>query len=165
MADMIRCKNQLGEAVEIPKEKFKFRPSAYGLIIKDNCVLAMKNKNTGKYWFPGGGMEIHEDLKETLLREVREETNMEIEVFDCLFSTETFFYYQPDDEGYHMFLFFFRCEPTSSCELLAGTEMDPDLLDAEWVPIQDMTPERINDLTGSGDVAKKVCEYLQTYSA
>lgn len=151
--------------VEIPKEKFIFRPNAYGLIVKDGNVLVMKNKHSGKYWFPGGGVHAHETLQEGLVREILEETSIEITIINQLFSTETFFYYEPEDTAYRFSLSFFHCIPTSSFDPHPGSEPDPDLLACEWISINTLEPEQINDLTQSGELGEKICEHLKKLSS
>ncbi len=69
----IECKNNFDQIVNLPKDKFVFRPSAYGIILDKNEVVFMKNKSNRKFWFPGGGVEIGETLKEALRREIRED--------------------------------------------------------------------------------------------
>jgi 8-oxo-dGTP diphosphatase len=157
----IRCKNHLGEMVNIPREKFIFRPCAYAFIVKDDNVLAMKNKHSGKYWFPGGGVNIDERLEEGLVREIQEETRTNIKIINLLFAQELFFYYEPEDTGYHVFAFFFHCQPESSRVMQHNAELDPDLLEAEWISIQDIGPEQISDYSQNGDMAQIVCDYLK----
>ena len=106
----IKCKNNYGEDVEISKDKFFFRPSAYGVIVGSGKLLLMTNKSDKKYWFPGGGIEVGEKLEEGLEREAMEETGLKIKVKRLLLSKENFVYYEPLDEASHCFLFFYECE-------------------------------------------------------
>lgn len=62
--DLISCNNNFGKAVKIPKEKFFFRPSVYGLLKQKNKILTLTNKSNKKLWFPGGGVEIGEKMDE-----------------------------------------------------------------------------------------------------
>ncbi|MDP2656417.1 MAG: NUDIX domain-containing protein [bacterium] len=68
---MIRCKSIHGNFVEIPKEKFVFRPSAYGVILHEGKILMIKNKTNGKFFFPGGGINIGERIPDAIKREVK----------------------------------------------------------------------------------------------
>lgn len=56
------------------------------IIIKDNKVLIAKRakneKQAGKWEFPGGKLEPNESLKDCLIRELKEELNMSIEIED-----------------------------------------------------------------------------------
>jgi colanic acid biosynthesis protein WcaH len=59
-------------------------PSVEAMIVKeDNGLLFLKRKNNparGQWWFPGGRMWKGEAFKETLYREVKEETGLAVEV-------------------------------------------------------------------------------------
>ena len=62
------------------------------LIVKDGAVLLIKHcvHESGRgYWvIPGGGLEGAESETDCVIREAREETNLEVEV-DCLLLDET----------------------------------------------------------------------------
>jgi 8-oxo-dGTP pyrophosphatase MutT (NUDIX family) len=139
--DTIRCINNFGEDVDIPTSKFYFRPSAYGFIVRDGEILVMSNKSNDKLWFPGGGVEIHEKLEEGLKREVKEETGLEIEVGELVLTKESFFYYQPLDQAFHSFLFFYKCSPLTD-NFLADEDVDD--LESEkprWKSIKEIQKE------------------------
>ena len=58
-------------------------PSVEAMIVKDNSLLFLKRKNNparGQWWFPGGRMWKGETFKETLYREVKEETGLAVDV-------------------------------------------------------------------------------------
>lgn len=51
---------------------------AFCLITNDKDeVLTGKRRDNGKYTFPGGHLEDHEDPKKGILRELKEETNLD----------------------------------------------------------------------------------------
>lgn len=47
-------------------------------IIKKNGLLAMQQSSAGEYKIPGGGMDAGETITEALVREVREETGLQV---------------------------------------------------------------------------------------
>ena len=47
-------------------------------IIKRNGLLAMQQSSAGEYKIPGGGMDAGESITEALVREVREETGLQV---------------------------------------------------------------------------------------
>ena len=86
-------------------EEVRPRIRVAGILIEDNKILLIQHhKNDKKYWLiPGGGNDWGETTKEALIRAYKEETNMDIEVDDFLFFSETIF---PDKERHILNLFF-----------------------------------------------------------
>jgi ADP-ribose pyrophosphatase YjhB (NUDIX family) len=143
----IKCKNNFDEVVEIPVDKFFFRPSVYALITDGDKIITMKNKGNGKFWFPGGGVELGEKIEDALKREVKEETGLNIKVGKMVFYKENFFYYQPLDEAYHAFLFFFVCEVIGNKELISDDNVDDlESKKPRWTKIKDINKNRLADL-------------------
>ncbi len=65
------------------------RPRACAAIIKDNKIL-MVHIVDGKrdFWtLPGGGLEDKETYKDAVIREVKEEVNLDVEVMKYLFTS------------------------------------------------------------------------------
>jgi 8-oxo-dGTP diphosphatase len=60
------------------------------VLIKDNKILVLKSKySSGEFYLlPGGGIEGMESLKETAIRETKEETNYDIEIKKLLYLQE-----------------------------------------------------------------------------
>jgi colanic acid biosynthesis protein WcaH len=59
-------------------------PSVDAVIVIDGSLLLLKRKNNpaaGQWWFAGGRIHKGELLEETLFREVKEETGLEIESY------------------------------------------------------------------------------------
>lgn len=60
-----------------------------GVILKDRHVLVLRQFNTirkEEYWMlPGGGLENDEKEEECVKREIKEETNIDVDVVDVLF--------------------------------------------------------------------------------
>lgn len=58
------------------------RAGARAIIIKDNMILLMHRlKNSHEYYvLPGGGIEENETPEQAVLREVKEETDLDIEI-------------------------------------------------------------------------------------
>ncbi|MBZ5729196.1 MAG: NUDIX hydrolase [Acidobacteriia bacterium] len=86
----------------------------------------------GEWSIPGGMLELGEKLREGIVREVREETGLDVEVFDVLDVFDSIF---PDREGrtqYHYVLIDFLCRPMGG-ELQASS----DVSEAKWVTAEE----------------------------
>lgn len=62
-----------------------------GLVIKDQKVLLIKRFNNGEHYFsiPGGKNEKHENVEETAIREVFEETGINVSINKLLGTAES----------------------------------------------------------------------------
>ena len=80
----------IGEtAVEM--ENPRVRLGARGIVIREDGKIAVFNKaNKNEYKLPGGGIEGEENPEEAFKREVLEETGCEVEIVECLGTTEEY---------------------------------------------------------------------------
>lgn len=76
------------------------RHTARGIVIKDGQILLMERWRSGSHYFsiPGGGVEPGETLEETVLREIAEETTVQIRVEQQVLQMNH------DDVRHHIFL-------------------------------------------------------------
>lgn len=101
------------------------------VIVQDGQVLLVKRKYeplAGQWSLPGGAVEIGETLESCLVREMVEETGLEVSVGPVI---EVFDRITRDDEGrvmYHFVLVDYLCWPIAG-ELSAGS----DVADAKFV--------------------------------
>ncbi|MDE6585980.1 MAG: NUDIX domain-containing protein [Clostridia bacterium] len=64
------------------------RPSARGIIFKNNKIALVYSKKEKYYKFPGGGINDNEDKKAALIREIREEVGLVV-IPDTIFEFGT----------------------------------------------------------------------------
>lgn len=69
--------------------QLKFRPAVYGLLFSGKKILL--SREWEGYDFPGGGIEIGENIEQGLKREFREETGLKVDVGRLLTVQEDFF--------------------------------------------------------------------------
>lgn len=69
--------------------KFNYRVCA--VIINDGKVLAMKDNHADYYYLPGGRVQFNETAENALLRELKEELNVEAEIVRPLYFNQNFF--------------------------------------------------------------------------
>lgn len=105
----------------LPGGLFNFRIA--GVAVYSNKILLHKAP-TDHFWsLPGGRADLFEWSKETLLREMMEETGMPVEVADLMWVVENFFSYE--DQKYHELGFYYRMHlqvPPSQQDFLTTEE-------------------------------------------
>jgi 8-oxo-dGTP diphosphatase len=102
------------------------------IIIKGQEVLLArrgKEPGYGEWSIPGGAVKLGETLEEAVIREVREETNLEVRVEEMVEVLERIFRDPQGKVRYHYVLVDFLCEHLSG-------EANPasDAMETRWVP-------------------------------
>jgi len=90
---------------------FKRRASR-GIILKDSKILLLYTKRYNDYSFPGGGVDLNEDLITGLTRELSEETgakNVKV-ISEFGYIDEYRPHYKPEYDLIHMVSYFYVCE-------------------------------------------------------
>lgn len=99
-----------GQPGEIPLDQIKWRPAIYALIFNAaGELLVLDNTLNGKFDLPGGGLEIWETLEQGLIREVWEETGLEVKVQQLIHAENTFFI-SPSGRYWHVVKLFYTVQ-------------------------------------------------------
>ena len=86
--------------------QYKIWNGASAIVIKDNCVLMVRTKNSNSWSVPSGGVEANETAKETCIREILEETGYEAKIIKQLHTKKTII------KDYNVTTHYFLCEVT-----------------------------------------------------
>lgn len=112
-----------------------------GVVYRDNCILIIQHKNLERgnvyWWLPGGGQKPGETQEECVVREVREETCLNVKIERLLFE---------GDDPYNRYIYqryaTYLCSPISG-EVAIGSEDEPSsghpIVGIGWYPLWDET--------------------------
>ena len=123
--------------ITIDVEDYKLNIRAAGIIIHNNKLLTHRNVNSDHYALPGGRVEIGENSKKTIKREILEETGKKIEIKGYIATIENFF--EMNNKKYHEIMFVHKAEFTNEEDKLLQKTIKniegKDFLQYEWVDI------------------------------
>lgn len=137
---------------------YYFNPSAatVAFIVRDGSLLVVrraKEPAKGTLDLPGGFSDMFETSEEGVRREVREETGLEVEKTQFLFSLPNQYLYS--NFLVHTIDMFYLCQVADTTKAHA---MD-DAAEARWIPLQDLCPEEF----GLTSVRKGVEKFLANF--
>jgi ADP-ribose pyrophosphatase YjhB (NUDIX family) len=103
------------------------------IIIEDNKVLLVRHEKNGRsYWLlPGGGVDFGESLHEALVRELREEVEVDIEPGPLVLANDTL----PPDRHRHIVHLCFMAKITAGTPTRGS---DPRVVEVAYVPLKDL---------------------------
>ncbi|HEY9679596.1 MAG TPA: NUDIX hydrolase [Drouetiella sp.] len=121
----------------MPKPRFKKRPGhtipttrVSVIVIQDEKILLVKHRKGNRhYWvLPGGRLEYGESFFECAVREIREETGLEVEVERFLFLSEAI----APDRQHHIVNIYIKANVTGGIMKLGN---EPVLAGVDFIPI------------------------------
>lgn len=129
------CRGVHGESEEVPVDALSFRPSVYGVIIKDDKVLL--SRQWDGYDFPGGGVDLGETLEEALEREIKEETGLSAKKDKLVLVKEDFFTHPGTKKHFQSILLYFSCKDVSGDISTDGFDEHEKTYakEAQWIPL------------------------------
>lgn len=128
-----------GNTIEVDVAKLRWRPSAYGVVINEGKILLLKQTNG--YDLPGGGVEMGESPETAVVREVKEETGLDVSS-PKLLGVETSFYKPFNTENLFVqsLMIYYECSLEGGVMSNEGYDEAEKLyaLGAEWVAVKDL---------------------------
>ncbi|HWI64393.1 MAG TPA: NUDIX hydrolase [Symbiobacteriaceae bacterium] len=133
------------------------RTGAYGICINNGMILVIhkaKGPYKGRYDLPGGGVEFGESPAEAVAREFLEETGTSVAVKDIVGAFSRVSTFVSDTGTYmvelhHMGFLYLVTQIESDAPIKTGPD-GLDSLGAVWLPLADVSPDRISPLVAEG---------------
>ena len=126
--------NKLGIDERRANMSKQIRTSAKAVIIQGEKLLAIKVSDNTETWYilPGGGQESEEILPQTVEREVREETGIEVKCRDLLFVIEGV-----HGESFHRVDLVFLCDYIGKAQN-ASFHCDTNQVGFDWLNLSEL---------------------------
>lgn len=160
MPKTVICKDVDGKEYKMPVDQLKWRPTTYGIVIKDSNILLSKQFGE-RFDLPGGGLDLGELPEEGVIREIKEETGIDAKNPKLVTVVNSFFFSaHAKKESYQCLIFYYLCE-------FAGGEFSTDGFDeweklyaemAQWIPLDKLDGIKVASLVDYRPFVKKALE-------
>ena len=110
------------------------------VVVRDDCLLLVRRGRgpaAGEWSVPGGRVETGETLAEAVVREVAEETGLDVVCDELIGWVERI------DPDHHFIIFDFGATPVGAAE--AAPRAGDDAAEVAWVPLNDLGSLRLVD--------------------
>ncbi|NTX32083.1 NUDIX hydrolase [Burkholderia pyrrocinia] len=135
-------------------------PAVIGIVLRERDVLLVRRANppdAGCWGFPGGKIEPGEPIADAVVREIAEETTVDVEALDAFTALDAFDYDADGDVRQHFIMV------AVLCRWLHGTPAaGDDALDARWFGIDELDRNDLPMSAGVRDVARRAIERAAT---
>lgn len=155
--------------LKIKTEKVEFHGRTCGIIKQGNNFLIMRVDNTPYYHMPGGHIEIGEDSKQAIIREIKEEIGCDVQELNLFATQENF--WTKNNKTCHGIEFYYIIKPKYELEIRDYQRIEDDkgeekLLDFKWVTAEelkniDLRPSNIRDMLINGEYLKGLTHIIK----
>ena len=127
---------------------FNYRVCA--VILHDGKILATKDQNSPYYYLPGGRVKLHEPAEKAIVREVKEELNVEPKIIRPLWLNQGFFTEDVTGARFHELCLYYLVD-ISETDLLSRGERFTMMESGctyyyEWIPLSRLETEYLYPL-------------------
>jgi len=108
--------------ISFKTEEGRFNYRVCAIIINDGKILAMRNERTPYFFLPGGRVAMNETVEVAVLRELKEELDIDAEIVRPLWLNQSFFTEDVSKEKFHELCLYFLMDVTKTDLLSRGEE-------------------------------------------
>ena len=127
---------------------FNYRVCA--IILHDGNILATKDQNSPYFYLPGGRVKLHEPAEKAIVREVREELNVEPKILHPLWLNQGFFTEDVTGVRFHELCLYYLVDISQTDLLSKGKQFT--MMESghphyyEWIPLSRLENEYLYPL-------------------
>ena len=126
-----------------PEGRFNYRVCA--VILHENKILAMHDERSPYYYLPGGRVALHETAEDAVLREIKEELEIDARIVRPLWLNQSFFTEDVNGERFHELCLYFLIDIKDTPLLEKGEKFTlherHHIHDFEWLDIHRLKDE------------------------
>lgn len=160
------CVDKDGNKTEVSADELVFRPSVYGIILRDDRVLLVPQWDG--YDFPGGGIEPGETLDEAFEREIKEETGLSVSRGAIVAAASNLYVptHTHREEYWQGILLYFLCENVQGEISTDGFDAGEQeyARQAEWIPIEKLSSLKFYNAVDTPRLVQKAARLKEEFS-
>ena len=165
MTKTVVCTDIDGNEHRVGVDQLRWRPSVYAIVMTDSAVLV--SPQFGAYDLPGGGIELGEQIEDALIREVKEETGIQVKVTKLVMARSNFFKLPASTKGVYIqsVMLYYQCEYVSGSLSDEAFMPDERIYNQfpEWLPLTKLdeitlVSERVKDGFDWRPIVKQLAE-------
>lgn len=131
--------------ISFKTEEGRFNYRVCAIIIHDGKILAMKNERTPYYFLPGGRVALHETAEVAVLRELKEELEIDADIVRPLWLNQSFFTEDVSKEKFHEICIYFLVDVSKTDLVERGNTFTMQerhhTLQYEWLELERLKEE------------------------
>ncbi len=131
--------------ISFKTEQGRFNYRVCAVITHENKLLAMHDKSVPYYYLPGGRVTLHETAEQAVLREVKEELNIDARIVRPLWVNQGFFTEDVTGEQFHELCIYFLLDVSNTNLLERGSKFKGTEVhhshEFEWLPFERLKNE------------------------
>ncbi len=113
---------------------------AVGIVIKNNDILLIHRKNEKEYYvFPGGGVEENETIEQAVIRELWEETSINVEIKKLLYIHHILDDKNDSDQYFYLCEYLSGIPKLGDFNELKNMKSGNNFYEPLWFPIQKLS--------------------------
>ncbi len=131
--------------ISFKTEQGRFNYRVCAVITHENKLLAMHAESVPYYYLPGGRVTLHETAEQAVLREVKEELNIDARIVRPLWVNQGFFTEDVTGEQFHELCIYFLLDVSNTNLLERGSKFKGTEVhhshEFEWLPFERLKNE------------------------
>lgn len=140
-------------------KKFPFTVRVYGILVNEQQEILLADEQVEGIFmtkFPGGGLEFGEGTREALIREFKEETDLDVFISDHFYTTD-FFVASSMDASVQVISIYYLVKTEGEVILPSDSVQNNGkvIINFRWMPLTQLHPDMV-----TFSIDKKVVEML-----
>jgi len=125
--------------ISFKTEAGRFNYRVCGVIIRQDCLLIMRDDVCPYFYLPGGRVQMHESADAAILREIQEETGFALSIVRPLWMGQAYFVEESSQERFHEICIYYLLDGSALPDKSFFHREESHANHFEWVSFRDLS--------------------------